>query len=333
MARRGTKATVAGGERPAATKPANLSVRRDIRSRAYDSSMIPTPARRPPTAAAAVLVIAALAGCAPTEESTDSSDDATTPASAEECAVDQLPLESPGVLTIGTDSPAYEPYFVNDDPTNGKGFESAVAYAVAEEMGFARDQVEWVTVPFNASYRPGAKDFDFDINQISITAKRAEAVTFSQGYYTAAQALVTLKDSEYADATSLDEFADATLAAQVATTSLEAIENEIDPSKDPLIFDNTNDAKQALLNGQVDAIVADLPTAFYITAVEIPQGTVVGQFQVTSGQTEEFGLLMELGSDLQPCVDRALTALKDDGTLAQIEQRWMSDVVDVPELS
>jgi polar amino acid transport system substrate-binding protein len=295
--------------------------------------MTVTIARRLSYTGALTLIAAGIVGCSPTDESTDSSDDATEAVSAEECAVDQLPLQNAGVLTVGTDSPAYEPYFENDDPTNGRGFESAVAYAVAEEMGFTRDQVEWVTVPFNSSYKPGAKDFDFDINQISITPKRAEAVTFSEGYYTAAQALITLQDSEYADATSLDEFADARLGAQVATTSLEAIENEIQPSQQPLIFDNTNDAKQALLNGQVDAIVADLPTALYITAVEIPQGTVVGQFQVSSGETEEFGLLMELGSDLAPCVNRAVSALKDDGTLAQLEQRWMSQAAGVPELS
>jgi polar amino acid transport system substrate-binding protein len=289
-------------------------------------------ARRFSGAGAAALVAAAFVGCAPTDESSDS-DDATEPASAADCAVDKLPLENPGQLTIATDSPAYPPYFIDDNPSNGKGFESAVAYAVAEQMGFSSDQVEWVTVPFNSSYKPGAKDFDFDINQISITPKREEAVTFSEGYYTAAQALITLQDSEYADATSLAEFADARLGAQVATTSLEAIENEIQPESAPLIFDNTNDAKQALLNDQVDAIVADLPTALYITAVEIPNSTVVGQFQVSSGQTEEFGLLMEQGSDLAPCVDRAVTALKDDGTLAQLEQRWMSKYADVPELS
>jgi polar amino acid transport system substrate-binding protein len=295
--------------------------------------MTVTIARRLSYTGALTLIAAGIVGCSPTDESSDSSDDATEAVSAEECAVDQLPLTNAGVLTIGTDSPAYEPYFEDDDPTNGRGFESAVAYAVAEEMGFTQDQVEWVTVPFNSSYKPGAKDFDFDINQISITPKRAEAVTFSEGYYTAAQALITLQDSEFADATSLDEFADARLGAQVATTSLEAIENEIQPSQDPLIFDNTNDAKQALLNDQVDAIVADLPTALYITAVEIPQGTVVGQFQVSSGETEEFGLLMELGSDLAPCVNRAVSALKDDGTLAQLEQRWMSQAAGVPELS
>ncbi|MGH3477666.1 MAG: ABC transporter substrate-binding protein [Nocardioidaceae bacterium] len=283
---------------------------------------------------AVVLLATAVAACAPTDESTESDDTESDEAvSAEDCAVDQLPLQTEGQLTIGTDSPAFPPYFVDDDPTNGEGFESAVAYAVADEMGFTPDQVEWVEVPFNSSYKPGAKDFDFDINQISITAKRAQAVTFSEGYYTASQAIITLKDSDYADATSLDEFADARLGAQVATTSLEAIENEIQPSQQPQIFDSTNDAKQALLNEQVDAIVADLPTAFYITAVEIPQGTVVGQFEVTSGETEEFGLLMEKGSDLAPCVDLALTTLKENGTLDQIEQRWMSDVVDVPALS
>jgi polar amino acid transport system substrate-binding protein len=288
-------------------------------------------ARRVVGAGAAALTAAAFAGCAPTDESTDSDDSAEV--SASDCAVDELPLKSPDQLTIGTDSPAYEPYFKNDDPSNGMGFESAVAYAVAEQMGFKRDQVEWVTVPFNSSYKPGAKDFDFDINQISITKKREEAVTFSQGYYTAAQALITLKDSDYADATSLDDFADARLGAQVATTSLEAIDNEIQPDSAPLIFDNTNDAKQALLNDQVDAIVSDLPTALYITAVEIPEATVVGQFQVTSGETEEFGLLMEQGSDLAPCVDLALTTLKNDGTLAQLEQHWMSKYVNAPELS
>jgi polar amino acid transport system substrate-binding protein len=200
-------------------------------------------------------------------------------------------------------------------------------------MGFSEDQVEWVIVPFNSSYKPGTKDFDFDINQISITPKRAEAVTFSDGYYTASQALITLKDSEYADATSLADFADATLGAQVATTSLAAIENEIQPSQQPQVFDSTSDANQALLNGQVDAIVADLPTALFITAVQIPEGTVVGQFEVTTGEQEEFGLLMEKGSDLAPCVNRALTTLKENGTLAQIEQRWMSQSVDAPTLS
>ncbi len=283
-------------------------------------------------AVVAVALATSAAACAPTEESTGSSSAPTSTPSADECATDSLPLYEDGVLTVATDSPAFEPWFVNDDPTNGKGYESAVAYALATEMGFSDAEVSWVTVPFNASYQPGAKKFDFDINQISITAKRAEAVTFSDGYYSAAQALITLEDSPYADATGLADFRDAKIGAQVGTTSLDAITTEINPAQQPFIYDDTNNAKQALLNGQVDAIVADLPTAFYITAVEIPQGRLVGQFQSTTGETEQFGLLFEKGNPLVGCVNRALAQIKQDGTLAEIEKRWLSDVVDVPEL-
>ena len=303
---------------------------------------------RPALAAAATVL--ALASCAPVDDEpeNDPADDPTseTPSASEsasepepsaepekQCGPDSPDLFKPGQLTVATDSPAYEPYFVDDDPTNGKGFESAVAYAVAEELGFSEDQVEWVTVPFNASFQPGPKEFDFDINQISITPRRAEAVTFSQGYYAASQAVITLKDSEYASAASLADLQDATLGVQVGTTSLDAIEAEIQPSTPPQIFDDTNAAKQALLNEQVDGIVVDLPTAFYITAVEIPQGTIAGQFQVTSGETEEFGLLFERDNPYVECVDQALDALKEDGTLQAIEQQWMSDVADVPALS
>ncbi len=298
--------------------------------------------------AVAALLLAVLAACSPTDDSTDSATDATTdpssaptsdPASdstttaADECAKDKLPLYEADTLTIATDDPAFPPWFVDFDPTNGKGFESAVAYAVASEMGFSGDEVSWITVPFNASYQPGPKKFDFDINQISITAKRAESVTFSDSYYSAAQAVITLKDtSPFAFATTLADFAAAKLGAQVGTTSLDAITSEIAPSQPPAVFDNTNDAKQALLNGSVDAIVTDLPTAFYITAVEIPEGTLVGQFQPTSGETEQFGLLLEKDNELVDCVNQALTSLSEDGTLEKIEQRWLSNVVDVPEL-
>ncbi len=281
----------------------------------------------PPFAATALLLVGT--ACAPADEEPEQSGKT---ASADECAVEDLPLHEEGVLTIGTDSPAYEPWFVDDDPTNGKGYESAVAYAVAEELGFTPDQVEWVTVPFNNSYKPGEKDFDFDINQISISEQREEAVDFSDGYYTAAQAIVALKDNPAAEATSLEELAEFKIGAQTGTTSLTAVREMIQPAADPLVFQNTNNAKQAMLNGQVDAIVADLPTAFYISAAEIPGSTVVGQFQFSSGEAEEFGLLFEQGNELLPCVNRALAALKDDGTLADIEQEWLSDVVSVPEL-
>ena len=276
---------------------------------------------------------------APTEETTEETSESSTPAEpatnpalSPECAPDQLALNAAGQLTIATDSPAYEPWFVDDDPTNGKGYESAVAYAVAEKLGFGPDQVEWTVVPFNTSYKPGDKDFDFDINQISISPARAEVVDFSDGYYAAAQAVVALKGSPVSEATSIAELADYNLGAQTGTTSLSAIRDVIQPANDPAVFEDTNAAKQALLNGQIDAILADLPTAFYISAVEIPKSTIVGQFQPTTGQQEEFGLLFQKGNPLVPCVNEALAALTAEGTLAQLEQEWLSDVVDVPVL-
>jgi len=294
------------------------------------STTLPTPGR---LVIAVPLLLAAplLLACAPVE---DESPDAVepTPTAADQCATDNLALIKPGQLTVGTDSPAYDPWFSNDDPTNGKGFESAVAYAVAGELGFTDDQVVWVTVPFNSSYKPGAKEFDFDINQISITAKRAEVVDFSDGYYEAAQAVIALEDTPVADVTSIAELADYNLGAQTGTTSLTAIRDVIGPANDPAVFEDTNAAKQALLNGQTDAILADLPTAFYITAVEIPQATIIGQFQPDTGEQEEFGMLFEKGSELVPCVNEALANLREDGTLDAIEQQWLSDVVDVPEL-
>jgi len=244
-----------------------------------------------------------------------------------------LSLLKPDTLTIGTDSPAYEPWFKDNDPTNGEGFESAVAYAVADELGFDQPRVDWVSVPFNKSYAPGAKDFDFDINQISITPERAEVVDFSDGYYSAAQAVIVTEDSDFADATSLGDLGSAKIGAQVGTTSLAATQNLIAPDQQVFVYDDTNAAKQSLLNGQIDAIVVDLPTAFYITAVEIPGSMMLGQFQPTSGQTEEFGLLFEKGNQLVPCVNEALNRLKKSGQLEQIENKWLSQVVDVPELS
>lgn len=288
-----------------------------------------SPARRWALAPAALL-LAVAAACAPADESDDSaSSDATT--SADECAVDQLPLFTDGKLTIATDDPAYEPWFVDNDPSNGEGFESAVAYAVAEKLGFTKDQVVWTKVPFNTAYQPGVKKFDFDINQISITTERKQAVDFSTPYYTAAQAIIVLEDSKFADATSLADFKDASLGAQIGTTSLKAIE-QIGTQDAPLVYDDTTKAAEALKNGQVDGIVADLPSAFYLTAAEIDDSTIAGQFQYEGGEQEEFGLLLEKDSKLTPCVDAAITALTDDGTLDSIEQKWLSASADVPVL-
>src|SRR4051794_27457841 len=284
--------------------------------------------RRPALLAVPLLFLAA--ACGPQDDSSSAS--GTGSPSAASCATDQLPLKKSGTLTIGTDSPAFEPWFVGNDPSNGKGFESAVAYAVAKQLGFARDQVTWTKVRFNNSYKPGPKPFDFDINQISITPERAKVVDFSKGYYSAAQGVIALKDSPVAKATSVADLADFKLGAQTGTTSLTAIRDVIKPASDPLVFNDTSAAKQALQNGQVDAILADVPTAFYITAVEIPQGEIVGQFQPVTGNQEKFGMLFEKGSKLVPCVNQALDKLKADGTLAAFEKRWLSDVVDVPVL-
>lgn len=278
-----------------------------------------------------VPVLVATVACAPKDDSSAGGSSGSASSSAASCAKGDLPTKKSGTLTVGTDSPAYDPWFSEDDPTNGKGFESAVAYAVADQLGFEKSQVSWVRVPFNNSYAPGAKSFDFDINQISITPERAKVVDFSQGYYSAAQAVVALKKDKV-QAGSLADLAKLRLGAQTGTTSLTAIRDQIKPSQQPRIFTNTNTAKQALLNGQVDAIVADLPTAFFISAAEIEGSTILGQFQPTAGDQEEFGLLLEKGNPLRSCLDEALTSLEDDGTLADLKTKWLSETVDVPVL-
>jgi polar amino acid transport system substrate-binding protein len=284
------------------------------------------------TVPALVLTVA----CAPKDDSSNGSSSSSSASSssspsAASCTKADLSLKSPGKLTVATDTPAYDPWFSDDKPTNGKGYESAVAYAVAGKLGFDRTEVSWVKEPFNNSYAPGPKKFDFDINQISITPARAKVVDFSKGYYSAAQAVVALKKKNL-EAGSIADLKSLRLGAQTGTTSLTAIRDDIKPTKQPLVFTNTNTAKQALLNDQVDAIVVDLPTAFYITAAEIDNSTIVGQFQQVGGQPEEFGLLFEKGNKLRDCVDQALTALTDDGTIAALQKRWLSETVDVPVL-
>jgi polar amino acid transport system substrate-binding protein len=265
---------------------------------------------------------------ASTQAAATSTPAATTAATA--CTKDQLDTLSSGTLTVGTDKPAYPPYFEDDDPTNGKGFESAVAYAIAEKLGFTQDEVKWTVVPFNSSYAPGEKKFDFDVNQISITPKRAERVDFSTPYYTAPQAVVALKDAAAANATDLASLQDAQLGVQIGTTSLDAVDATIKPSKQPKVFNDSNDTVAALKQGQVDAIVVDLPTALYLTAAEIPKAKVVGQFDAPGGDT--WGAVLSKDSSLTDCVNEAITALKSSGELDQLTQQWMSDSAGAPEL-
>lgn len=273
------------------------------------------------------LLFSVAAACSPAEDTDDS---AAAPGSGK-CAVEELPLKTPGQLTIATDDPAFDPWFSDNDPSNGKGFESAVAYAVAKQMGFDKDDVVWTKVPFNTSYQPGEKEFDFDINQISITKERRQAVDFSEPYYSAAQAIIVLDDSKFADATSHADFKSASLGAQIGTTSLKAIES-LETEDAPLVYDDTTKAALALTNKQVDGIVADLPTAFYLVAAEIEGATIVGQFDYAGGEPEQFGLLLQKDSPLTPCVNEAVTALAENGTLADLEQQWLAESQDVPVL-
>ena len=277
-------------------------------------------------AVTAVLAIAALSACAPADSATESSAPAT------QCTKESLETLAAGKLTIGTDSPAYGPWFVDDNPSNGQGYESAVAYAVAEKLGFAAEDVVWTVAPFSTVIAPGDKAFDFDINQVSITEERKAAVDFSSGYYDVNQAIITIKGSKIANAKLLSELKDAKLGAQVGTTSYNTIVDVIKPNEEPSAFDSNDIAKQALANGQIDGLVVDLPTAFYITAVELDGGLIVGQF-TTSGGGEQFGLVLNKGSKLTSCVSQAVDALRADGTLMSIQQQWLADVTNAPFLA
>jgi polar amino acid transport system substrate-binding protein len=281
---------------------------------------------RLPVAIALVLALSLAAlGCGTSTEDTGS-----TTASASECTPSKLDTHSKGMLTVATDEPAYEPYFVDNDPTNGKGFESAVAYAIGEQLGFDRAKVKWTVEPFNSSYAPGPKSFDFDVNQISITPPREKAVDFSAPYYTANQAIVATKGSDAAKATDLAGLKDAKIGVQIGTTSQEAVEEQIDPSSEIQVFNNSNDVITALKNGQVEAVAVDVPTALYVTAVQVPEATIVGQFPAPGG--DQWGALLAKGSSLTSCVSWAVEQLESSGELEKLNQQWMSKAAGAPEL-
>ncbi|MBK5218758.1 MAG: amino acid ABC transporter substrate-binding protein [Thermoleophilia bacterium] len=267
-----------------------------------------------------------VAGCGSSDDDS-SSDTATT---ADVCEPGNLPTENAGTLTVATDKPAFPPYFEDDDPTNGEGFESAVAYAIAKQLGYPAAKVTWTVEPFNSSYAPGPKDFDFDVNQISITPVREKAVDFSAPYYVANQAVLALKESDAAKATDFEQLQDVQFGVQIGTTSLSATEDVIDPSSRPEVFNNSTDVVTALKNGQIDAIVVDLPTALYLTAVEVPEATVVGQFSDPGG--DEWGALLAKDSPLTPCVSEAVEELESSGELEKLNTRWMSQAAGAPNL-
>ncbi|HET9519573.1 MAG TPA: ABC transporter substrate-binding protein [Candidatus Limnocylindrales bacterium] len=274
--------------------------------------------------------------------STAASAPASVAPSADACAKDSLTTLTAGKLTIGTDNPAYPPYFqIPDgtatapwelgDPTNGEGFESAFAYALAEELGFAKEDVVWVVVPFDNAYAPGAKPFDLDVNQVSFSAERAQAVDMSDGYYSLNQSIVALKDNGLASAKTVADLKAFKFGAQTGTTSLDTITNVIAPTAEAMIYNSNDDAIAGLKAKQIDGLVVDLPTAFYVTAAQVENSVIVGQFAAPAGaDAEHFSVVLAKDSPLTDCVNAAIAALKSDGTLDAITQEWLSDKASAP---
>ena len=278
---------------------------------------------------AAIALALGLSACAPAEEAAVEEVD-TTPTS-EEVTEDVLETLTAGKLTIGTGLPAYYPWVLDDTPESGEGFESAVAYAVAAELGFAPEDVVWVRTTFEEAIQPGPKSFDFNLQQYSITEERKASVDFSSPYYYTAQTVITVAGSAAEGVTDLADLKELLIGAQTGTTSLKAIEEIIQPNGGAQVFNSNDDAKAALANGQVDAIVVDLPTAFYLTAVELDGGIILGQLDGAEAG-DSFGLVLDKDSPLTEAVTAAVDALRESGKLAEIEQEWLADYVGAPVL-
>jgi polar amino acid transport system substrate-binding protein len=269
----------------------------------------------------------------------DEAAEGTTTEAMASCEKDSLDLVNPGQLTIGTDNPAFPPWFEGTkefdpwDPTTTptkKGYEQEIAYGIARELGFTDAEVKWKAVPFNQSFRPGAKTFDFDINQISYTPERANAVDFSDSYYDVEQAIVGLESNPIANAKSIADLKDRKLGAVVGTTSLEAINERIQPAGEPSVYDTNNDVVSALKAKQIDGAAVDFPTALYMSAVQLDGGTVVGRLPAEEGG-EYFGVVFEKDSPLTECVNEAIAALRDDGTIDRLDQQWLGGSAPVLE--
>jgi len=281
-------------------------------------------------AVAATALITACGSSSPSASGTAGASPSASPtaASCSNAAV-QKDLYQRGVLTVATDKPAYPPWFEANNPSNGKGYEGAVTYAIAKQLGFTRSQVHWAYEPFDASYSPGPKKFDFDINEISYTPQRATAVTFSEGYYDVQQALVALKNTPIATRHTPADLKGYVFGDQVGTTSLAYINSDIQPTTRPKVFQTLNDVKEALQTHQIAALVTDTPTAQYISSSEIKGSVMVGQFPSTG---EHYGLLFSLGNPLVSCVNKAITALKSNGTLAALQKKYLQVYLSVPTI-
>lgn len=271
-----------------------------------------------------IVALGLLLGACAEEEDPNAAGSGGGGGGGQSCDVENPPLFEEGQLTVATDRPAYPPWF-EGSPKNYSGFEGDLASEIADRMGL---EIVWVVEPFNKSYAPGSKEYDFDINQVSITPEREEAVDFSDGYFQNQQGILVMKDSPAADATSVDDLASAQLGAQVGTTSLTFISEVIQPEEDPKVFDTTNDVKSALESGQIDALVTDLVTTVYLRDIEIQGSEVIGQYETN----EPFGMIFEQGNPMVDCVNQVLAEIKEDGTLEKLEKKWLQDYLSVPVL-
>jgi polar amino acid transport system substrate-binding protein len=277
-----------------------------------------------------------LAACGSDDDGGDAADDTTAPAdsAAETGDVDCGATIEDGVLTIATGEPAFYPWVIDDAPETGEGFEAAVALAVAAEMGYEGDAVVWTRTTFDEAIQPGPKSFDMNLQQYSITEERAENVDFSLPYFTSNQAIVALNGSAAEGATTVADLKDLKFGAQAGTTSLDFINDVIQPTQDVFVYDDNVGAKAALEANQIDAAVFDLPTALFVSGVEIENSAVIGQFPADAGgTTDQFGFVLEKDSGLTSCVDQAITTLTDNGELDSITQEWLSDFTGAPVIS
>ncbi len=268
--------------------------------------------------------LAVLTGCAQVA-------DLSPPSAGQHCTKVALETLYPGIFTFGADQPVYPPWYFGDNPANGEGFESAIAYAVAAKLGYLRDDVRWVRVPFNAALAPGPKMFDASLSEFSVTEQRKAAVDFSSPYFDVTQVVVTVKSSPAAAARTIGGLKSVKLGVQVGTTSYTAAMS-VDSSIPVEVYNTNGDAKLALSNGEIDALVADLPTAFAV-AGELRGGLMVGQLPTDSGDAEQFGIVLGKNSPLTRCVSWAVDALREDGTLDGLELQWLAGAGKAPVLT
>lgn len=262
----------------------------------------------------------------------------TTTGSGDDCAADNLDVVTPGQLTVATGEPVFPPWMgVGDDnfdvPESGTGFEGALVYELADELGFSDDQVVFVRTGFDEAIAPGPKEWDFNIQQYSITEERDEVVDFSDPYYETQQALVTFADSEFANVSTIEDLQDARLGAAIGTTSLDFAEDVIQPTTEVSVYDENVDVEAAMNAGQIDGLVVDLPTAYFITAAQIEGSVIAGIFEAQADEPDQFGLLFEDGNPLVDCVNQALGTLREEGTLAELEEEWLTQEGEIPLIS